>query len=378
MMQYRKQTSVLLLLLLILPLAGCIGRPDYETFVISGMEDEQETSEPGSPFHVQTIFRIPEAVESRMQLLGWLNQSELAGWMPTDGRQTVQQLIQRLAPPYETPNTLAQINSASPALLRLSPDGQWLVECADQALTLTSVQNQEIHRIAVPAEQGQEMDAKTLRWSANSQYLSFILVEKKSKQAWIMRFDVYLKELKAFQIQGPIEIQSWASVVLSDDGDSALIDDGMKVKMVRRNGTAFEVQYDHASGGADSIWVDEERFLFLSQDGTLFQYDNRNRDLTILLESIALFRLSPDRKSIAYAHLEKESVFAGMLKGNNILYQEIVYQGMTPSQMIWNEDSSALLIDGTKGYVQSEFNAPMPVPPRSGDTQRQMLIVQFN
>ncbi|CAH0121657.1 hypothetical protein PAE9249_04189 [Paenibacillus sp. CECT 9249] len=383
MMKRWKQTAVLLItLLLLLPLAGCIGRPDYETYVISDMEGEQEANEPGNPFQVQTIFRIPEALGSRMQLLGWLDNAELAGLLPDDDRQKAeptrgQQILQRLAPPYEAPALLTRIDSASPGMLRLSPDGQWLAGGAGQTLTLTSVQNQEVHRLAVSAESGQEMDTKALRWSANSRYISFIAVENKSKQAWIMRCDVRQKELQAIRIQGNIEINPWASVVLSDDGYSALIDDRTKVVMAKRNGTEFEVQYDHASGGTDSVWVDDDRFLFLAQDGTLFQYDNRNRELSILLEKTGFFSLSPDRKSIAYTQSEKESVFAGKLQGNNIIYQETVYQGIIPAQLIWNGDSGALLIDGSKWYVQSEPNVPIPVPTGAGDAQRQTLIVRF-
>ncbi|MBB6637096.1 hypothetical protein [Cohnella thailandensis] len=377
-----KKNVPLIAFLLLLPLTGCFGRSGYETIVISGTEFEQEMSEPGSPFQVQTIFRLPETLDSRTEWLGWLNEEDLAGLLPDDGGRAAEEahrpnLLQRLAPPYDSPVPLVRAADYPPGMLQLSPDGQWLAGLAGKEFTLTAIPNQDVQRVDVNLNPSQEISSRTLRWSANDQYVSFMAAENGSNQAWIMVYDRTKGELQPIPINGNHKIEQPASVVLSDDGNRALIDDGTKVFMAKRNGTDFELQYDHASGATDSVWVDDDRFLFLGQDGTLYQYDDRNRDLSILLEKVGFFSLSPDRKSIAYTQLEKESVFAGKLQGNNILYLKSVYQGVIPEQLIWNRGGGALLIDGSKWYVSSDQTVPMPVPPESGVAQRQTLVVIF-
>jgi hypothetical protein len=380
---WKKNVIPLIAFLLLLPLAGCFGRPGYETIVISGTESEQEISEPGSPFQVQTIFRLPDTLDNRTELLGWLNEEDLAGLLPDDGGQADEQgkranLLQRLAPPYETPASLARAAEYAPGMLKLSTNGQWLAGLAGKELTLTAMENQDVRHIAVPLSPSQEISSRTLRWSANNRYVSFMALENGNNQAWIMVYDRMEGELQPIPIiKGNSVIKQPSSVLLSDDGNHALIDDGTKVFMAKRNETEFEVQYDHASGGADSVWVDDDRFLFLGQDGTLYQYDDRNRDLSILLEKVGLFRLSSDRKSIVYTQLDKESVFAGKLQGNNIIYPKSVYQGVIPDRLIWNRGGGALLIDGSKWYAPSDQSVPMPVPPESGEGQRQTLVVIF-
>ncbi|WP_127588060.1 hypothetical protein [Paenibacillus koleovorans] len=48
-------------------------------------------------------------------------------------------------------------------------------------------------------------------------------------------------------------------------------------------------------------WVHNDQLAFLGSEGTLCAYDRRNAALSVMIEQIGQFRLSPDRRSIAYS-----------------------------------------------------------------------------
>ena len=145
--------------------------------------------------------------------------------------------------------------------------------------------------------------------------------------------------------------------------------------LAKREGSGFRVQYDHPSGPNGPYGSTNDQFVFLGGDNTLFEYDRRNGELSVLLEKVGSFRISSDREAIAYTQNEKDTIYAGKLQGNNILYRNVVYQGIVPLQMHWSPGNDALLIDGWKQYARSaEQSMPTTAAPEAA---KQPFIIEF-
>ncbi len=80
-------------------------------------------------------------------------------------------------------------------------------------------------------------------------------------------------------------------------------DDGITVQKKRQNSYA------------EPVWLNNDQFVFLSTGETLYEYDLRNSELSVLLENVAVFKISNDRKKIAYSLYDKDNTYAGKPQG---------------------------------------------------------------
>ncbi|SFI27602.1 hypothetical protein SAMN02799624_00053 [Paenibacillus sp. UNC496MF] len=371
--------------LLLLPLAGCMGDPRSETIVIPGTEDEGPAGEAGSgtPFQVKTIYPLPVAEKYKLPVLGWAAGDALVGYFAAGDAPEASSTfgLQRLDPPYERPKPLAGAMNLDTEYGALSPDGKTIAGFAKAAngigLALFPLDGGQVEQVSEAARKQRPLYSRTLQWSGNGRYLSYLAYGEARGELRVAVYDEKSGKLGQLPLAGLQDSGSEATVVLTDDGSGALIEDGKTIAMAKREGGGFKVRYDHPSGIGPGVWVDNERFAFLGADGTLFQYDGRSGELSVLLEKVAYFSLSPDRKAIAYTRNDPDdvSVYAGKLQGNNVLSQSAVFQGVIPFQMAWSPSGSALLIDGGKPYASTaQETAPSAV---AGDGRRQTFVIRF-
>lgn len=376
-------TAVLVALGLLAATAGCIGDPASETIIIPENEQSGGDVPIGGSFRVGKIYPLPVTDTSGPSVLGWTSGETVVGYFAENGASADPSTVglQLLAPPYEKPVPLAKQANAGTSPSGLAPDGKsiagWQSSADGFSLTLVPLNGSPAKPIAVPAIKERTMLSRQLRWSSNSRYLAYVAAGGSQAQSLVVVCDAGDGTVRQLPLHGYADPGGSVSVTLSDDGNAALLDDGNRVAMAKRNGDGdFEVQYDHPSGPGGSSWVDADRFVFLGSDGTLFQYDTRNGVLSVLLEKIGRFSLSPDRQAIAYTREDQDAIYAGKLQGNNVLVQTTVYQGAVPERMAWSLSGGALLIDDRKqpsGTAQEV--APAPVP-RAG-ARMQTFILTF-
>jgi len=115
-------------------------------------------------------------------------------------------------------------------------------------------------------------------------------------------------------------------------------------------GSQFVIEYEHSLHEGEGIeWLDPNRLIFAGTDGTLFIYDRRNGDLSVLKDQSGAFALSADRHYIAYS-TDEATVEVAKLQGNNLLNTSTVYHGLIAAEMAWSPDNSGLLVRGRKPY----------------------------
>lgn len=379
----RRCTLFALAALILLLTSGCMGGPRSETIVIPGTDDDQMNSgaTTGQSFRVKTIYRLPASAANGAQLLGWANNADLVALSAESRAATSTGLqLQRLAPPYEQ---FQPMEGTVPAAgwYALSPDGTRTAFIAKAKtgteLTLASLTDGKSAHMAAPPNGQWQMLSGSLSWSNNGRFVSYLVVSAEERgQLRIVVCDTVDRTAELYPLTGLQSYGELIKVALSDDGSGALIDTGKTVAFAKRNGDGYAVQYDRPSGFGESAWVGESQFAFLGSDGTLFQYDIRNGELSVLLEKVDSFRLSADRKSIAYTQDEKDTIFAGKLQGNNILYSEAVYQGVYPLRMDWSPDGGALLVDGRKRYAHAAAQG-MPAVESNPVVDQLPFIIRF-
>ena len=119
-------------------------------------------------------------------------------------------------------------------------------------------------------------------------------------------FDTEAESARVYRLQG-LETEALPfKVIVSDDGKMALIvldeyGHGRRIAMGAVNGNAIDVQYEHDIGTDQAAWLNDDQFVFLGTEGTLYVYDRRNHELSILLEKVDSYEFSKDRKYIAYS-----------------------------------------------------------------------------
>ncbi|MFC4810087.1 hypothetical protein [Paenibacillus sp. GCM10023250] len=381
----RVLAAALACMLLLLALAGCMDDPRSETIVIPGTEDEGPAGEAGSgtPFRVKTIYPLPVEEKYKLPVLGWADGDALIGYFAAGTAPGTAEIrgLQQLDPPYEQPKPLAGAgNLLMDDFGALSPDGKTIAVLAKTAkgigLTLVTVDGGQVKR--VPETTQKQLYSPALRWSGNGRFLSYLAYGEARGELRIAAYDAKSGTLGELPLAGLQKYGSNATVVLTDDGSGALIEDGKTIAMAKRAGDRFEVKYDHPSGIGAGVWVDDDRFAFLGADGTLFQYDGRSGELSVLLEKVAYFSLSPDRKAIAYTRSDPDdvSVYAGKLQGNNVLSQSAIFQGVIPYLMAWSPSGTALLIDGGKPYASTTAQETAPSA-AAVDGRQQTFVIRF-
>lgn len=352
-----------LLALTLVLLAGCASQLRSETFVLPDSEEDRAVDQGGEPFEVKTIYRLPIPNGEDRSVLGWLGTDAVAGLFGNQGRE---QSLERIVFPYETPERVWTAESDL-SVAGLSPDGRYATGFAKEqnnkySLALIAVSDRQ--RKVIETVEPVMLRSKSMAWSNNSRYVAYLSVTPDKKNVALGVYDIAAEAGKQYAWTEGRETLPVSSVKVSDDGLGALVVKGPAKASGLALGAladgAFAVQYEHSlSGDAQADWIGSDQIAFVGTDGTLFTYDRRNGVLTVVLERVDMFALSPDRKNIAYSK-DGDSVYVGKLQGNNILNEKLVYQGVVPSRMSWSPDGGALLIEGRKPYAR-EISGPAPV-----------------
>lgn len=124
--------------------------------------------------------------------------------------------------------------------------------------------------------------------------------------------------------------------------------------MGKVSGKNIEFQYERQIGGDSVAWMNNDQFVFLGTDNSLYEYDRRNGELSVILEKVFDFEFSPDRKNIAYTEYDQNVTYVGKVQGRNILYKEPVYRGIVPTHIYWNPNNKSVLLQGQKQLDSSQ------------------------
>lgn len=343
------------LLLAIILLSGCSAGVQSETVIIPDNETVDNTAQSSGSFRVKAIYRLPEEYAVEGYWLGWISSDSVAGSFKTAGAPE-QFNLKRLTYPYEHSENIREIRGNSQ--MELSPDGKYAAEKSDSN-TGTSLK-------VVPLKQGKEWEInklsnsgeeflQDLSWSGNSRYLSYLVLNVYgSNQNSVHLYDLQTHASKRYPLKNIEEEDTLLSLNVSDDGRSVLLTlfessrPGKTVVMFGKvTDTGIESIYRRETGQEPNTWISNDQFAFLGPDGTLYEYDQRNSELSVVLENVAAYKFSGDKKFIAYSLKTEDAVYVGKMQGRNVVLREPVYHGIMPSNMYWNTDNTKLLIQGS-------------------------------
>ncbi|KAF6623945.1 hypothetical protein H6F38_27965, partial [Paenibacillus sp. EKM208P] len=215
-------------------------------------------------------------------------------------------------------------------------------------------------------------------WSANSSYIGYLVenpVDNGADSLYI--YDMGAQTSSKYQLKGILKGDTLLSVNLANDGRSVLLQlfrakQGQKkvLTMGKVSGKNIEFQYERQFGGDSVAWMNNDQFVFLGTDSSLYEYDQRNGELSVILEKVLDFEFSPDRKNIAYTVYDQNVTYVGKVQGRNIMYNEPVYRGILPTHMYWNPNNKSVLLQGQK-QLDSSQTAPTDSP------SKESLIIEL-
>ncbi|MGY5483881.1 hypothetical protein [Paenibacillus sp. ALE2] len=377
--KYKYVVMPLVVSLVILLLSGCGSEPKTETVVIADSNEVSSTDQSSRPFQVQKIYRLPDRFANRGQLLGWSSGDAI---IASFGAMTILKrgTLERLTYPYEQSKVISEIDKVTSNTI-LSPDGKYICEVSpsssETTLKLISLQDgkeKEIDRISTR----NESYVQYVSWSSNSSYISYLvenLVDHGADSLYI--YDVGSQTSSKYQLKGILKEDTLLSVNLANDGRSVLLQlfgakQGQKkvLTLGKVSGKNIEFQYEHQIGGDSVAWMNNDQFVFLGTDNSLYEYDQRNGELSVILEKVLDFEFSPDRKNIAYTVYDQNVTYVAKVQGRNILYNEPVYRGIVPTHMYWNPNNKSVLLQGQK-QLDSSQTAPTDSP------SKESLIIEL-
>ncbi|CAI6084766.1 hypothetical protein [Cohnella sp. JJ-181] len=386
----RSATLAAALAMALLLLSSCAGGARYETIVIPDSEENGASSAPDQPFQASRIYRLPDGDAGLDRMLGWTGADTVAGLFapPLRGNERDLQRLSGLGPPYERFEPLLGLD-AELYVTGLSPDGRYLSLLAQAqegiSLQLAALPGGDKQTVALWQPGQAELLSRNVAWSDNGRYVSYLVAPAPDEPAAVGMFDTAAGRASQYPLAGLNTASAVAAVKLSDDGGSALIFSQGRLQVGTKQGSEYVVRYEHAAGSDQAAWLDDDRFVFLGTEGSLYEYDLRNGELAVLLRDVGIFQVSPDRRNIAYSQKDKNgdySILAGKLQGNNVLYVRSVYQGFIPAQMYWSPEQNRLLVDGHKVSERATQAQPAPAadPDRTvpeGAQDRRPFIIEF-
>lgn len=372
------------LLFLVIFLSGCSLGPRSETIVIPSKKETHTDDQSNRPFQVKTIYRLPDTFAEMDQLLGWSGPDSVVGlFRKASTTEGMIRNLGRFTLPYDKPEMLKKMDVNTP-FLELSPDGKNIIEMAMSAsgvslklISLADGKETEVARF----HSSQQLFLQGVSWSGNSKYVCYLVIDPvRGGQASVGVYDTNAGTSKMYQLKGLDRRRTLTGVNLSDDGRSVLLTmfhiaqsgRSNSIVMGTINGSEITVQYEHQTGREQNAWLTNDRFVFLGTDGTLYDYDRRTDELSVLLEKVSSFDFSRDRKHIAYSLHDKDTIFAGKLQGKNVLYEKPIYRGVIPSKIYWSPDNNSLLILCRKLYSPVQ-GAPVETSP----VDEQPFIITF-
>ncbi|MEK5260011.1 hypothetical protein MKY75_12425 [Paenibacillus sp. FSL L8-0663] len=354
---------LLVLSLVVLLLSGCGSEPKTETVVIADSNEVSSTDQSSRPFQVQKIYRLPDRFVNRGELLGWSSGNAV---IASFGAMTILKrgTVERLTYPYEQSKAIPGIGKVT-SNTTLSPDGKYICEfsrsSSETTLRLISLQDgkeKEIDRISTR----NESYVQYVSWSANSSYIGYLVENPFDNGAdSLYIYDMGSQTSGKYQLKGIMKEDTLLSVNIANDGRSILVElfgakKGQKkiLTMGKVSGKNIEFQYERQIGGDSVAWMNNDQFVFLGTDNSLYEYDRRNGELSVILEKVFDFEFSPDRKNIAYTEYDQNVTYVGKVQGRNILYKEPVYRGIVPTHIYWNPNNKSVLLQGLKQLDSSQ------------------------
>jgi len=357
-------------------LTGCLSQARSETIIIPESGDELSTSGISDLFDVKTIYRVLDKQSDDGIPLGWIDRSSLLGFF---GEQTRSPSLERVDYPYEARLKLRNAE-AKAGFITLSMDGHTVASLlqtadGDYSLKLTSLSDQQESIIARISND--QIRSFKYGWSNNGRYLVYIVRHGESGSIQMSVYDTTGKTTKSFTVAGWKPKDAISSVHIADDAlSAAIIKDSGKLSYLlfgALDGSGWTEQYEHPANRDSSVeWIHNDQIAFIGSEGSLYAYDRRNAALSILIDQIGLFRLSPDRKVIAYLQ-DKDTVYAASLYGNNVMNKTQLFKGVVPSQISWSPDNGKLLLSGRKSYAEQDV--PRPVAPVVISNQN--MVIEF-
>ncbi|MFP7331094.1 WD40 repeat domain-containing protein [Bacillus subtilis] len=331
-----------------------------ETIIIPNKEESQiDDGQKSDSFQVKKIYRLPQAD----QLLGWSSSNSVVGFFKgNDTTEGKAQHLQNVSYPFEKPETLQSIDRNT-SNLKLSPDGKSIAGLTMSSnkitLNLISLTNRNKKEVA-SFSSSKDAFVQDISWSNNSKYICYLVIDTaKSDQTAVNVFNIDSGTLKTYPLKNVDEKDSLTAVSISDDGRSLLLTmlQGQQYRIMTGSisGDSITIQNKRQiSPYGEPVWLNNDQFVFLGIGETLYEYDLRNSELSVLLENVAVFTISNDRKKIAYSLYDKDNTYAGKLQGKNVLYAEPIYHGTSPSEIYWSPDGSNLLVYEQNRYISME------------------------
>ena len=349
-----------MMVLIILVLTGCGTRSQNETIIISGTEESEQTHEDLSPVQVTKIYRLPKENVDKGYWLGWSSTKSMIGaFHPAVDPEHVQ--LKGLVYPFEQSENISEIDMDSMRMM-LSPDGTQIADVSTTRTTATlklfSIQNRKETEVETFNLTSQNY-LQSLSWSDNSEYISYLIVDAVYPEKNMLRiYDLKTRKFTSYVLNGFNDNDTLIGVQVSNDGRNALIklfdstqSSRPTVLLGKLIDGQFEVRYKRQIADKQMTWIGDDQFAFLGRDGTLYEYDQRNGELSVIMERVSAYELSLDKKFIAYTLQDEDAVYVGKMQGRNVLYNEPVYHGVLPLNMKWSPDNNRLFIQGPKTFT---------------------------
>ncbi|NQX69013.1 hypothetical protein HQN90_23060 [Paenibacillus alba] len=375
-MSKRGAELFVLLMIVSVMLTGCLRETRSETIIIPDSGDEAATNEKNELFDVKTIYRVLDKSTESAMPLGWMDQDALLSLF---GEQTSSASLDRVDYPYESHLKLRNADMQANHIT-LSPNGQVVASTVRKddgtyaviLVSLTDQQQTSIGRIS-----NEQIVSVKFGWSNNGRYLIYITRSGVNGEAQISVYDTTGNMMKGYTFTGWNPKDTISSVHIADDAQSmAVVKTTDKLSYVQFgtwNETEFASKYEHLVARDSGVeWIHNDQIAFIGPEGTLYAYDRRNTALSILIEQIGMFRLSPDRKYIAYSQ-DKDTLYVASLYGNNVLNKTQIFKGIVPAQMNWSPDNGKLLLSGLKAYEQDQPRVVIA----PGVISNQNMVIEF-
>ncbi|MZQ86780.1 hypothetical protein GQF01_32200 [Paenibacillus sp. 5J-6] len=361
-MSRRQLVVITILFLVTILLTGCSTRTRSDTIIIPDTEESSTLKGEHGVYDVKTIYRMLSKTSEQGTPLGWSSPTSVLTLF--EGHEKLPSL-DRVDAPYEEHLKLLSIEAKS-IYMSLSPNGQSIAYAKQQTngtigLNLTTITDQK--ELVITAIAIDQIRSLKLGWSNNSRYLVYIMNKPENEGAIIGVYDMMEHRMKSYWYDGWNQADIIDSIQLADDAQSmAIVRSSGKqfyVEIDTWNGNAANRQYEHLAANDSQIeWIHNDQIAFIGQENTLYAYERRNAALSVLVEGVNMFRLSTDRKSIAFSQ-NKDTVYAASLYGNNVLNKTQLFKGVVPSFIAWSSDNRRLLLSGWKPY---EWDKPHTVP----------------
>ncbi|MBD2871703.1 beta-propeller domain-containing protein [Paenibacillus arenilitoris] len=357
----RRSAACTLFIVACLMLTGCLGEPRTKTIII---EEEPGPAPSAAPslFEVDTIYPVMQRYAVRS--IGWLDADAV---LAVNAEFKDVSRFYRADAPYDSLTELWETSDLFiPENVVLSPDGRYVAYFTvggpgGLSLKLASLTGGDDKVLDV---ERLEPKGAQLSWSGNGRYLCFTMRDADKRALMLGVYDTEDGSIDEYSIDEDPSAYLTA-VHISDDGESAVIVKQSAVSVEQKAAVAvqpsrdeslefgrladdrFVGEYKHSIGGDGLVeWVHPDQIAFTGSDGVLYAYDRRNNAVSVLLRDIGIFRMSRDRKHIAY--MQEDSVYAAKLYGNNVVDKKLIYQGLYAAQLDWSPNNGKLLLSGAK------------------------------